>query len=48
MRVLFINPTHKEMLPCPYFLDGSCKFSEEQCHFSHGELVPFGSLKEFK
>ncbi|XP_014206891.1 zinc finger CCCH-type with G patch domain-containing protein [Copidosoma floridanum] len=48
IRVFFINPTHKEMLPCPYFLDGSCKFSEDQCHFSHGELVPFTSIQEYK
>ncbi|XP_014223164.1 zinc finger CCCH-type with G patch domain-containing protein [Trichogramma pretiosum] len=48
VRILFINPTHKEMLPCPYFLDGSCKFSEEQCHFSHGELISFAKLEEYK
>jgi hypothetical protein len=36
------------MLPCPYFLDGSCKFSEEQCHFSHGALVPFTTIQEYK
>ncbi|OXU26919.1 hypothetical protein TSAR_000362 [Trichomalopsis sarcophagae] len=48
VRVLYINPTHKEMLPCPYFLEGSCKFSEEQCHFSHGAVVPFTSIQEYK
>ncbi|KMQ88384.1 zinc finger ccch-type with g patch domain-containing [Lasius niger] len=48
VRVFFLNPTHKEMIPCPYFLDGSCKFSDENCHYSHGEIVPFSSLKEYK
>ncbi|XP_058802705.1 zinc finger CCCH-type with G patch domain-containing protein [Phymastichus coffea] len=48
VRVLFIHPTHKEMLPCPYFLNGSCKFSEEQCHFSHGELIPFSRIMDYR
>ncbi|XP_020287630.1 zinc finger CCCH-type with G patch domain-containing protein [Pseudomyrmex gracilis] len=48
VRVFFLNPTHKEMIPCPYFLDGSCKFSDKNCHYSHGEIVPFSSLKEYK
>ncbi|XP_051167034.1 zinc finger CCCH-type with G patch domain-containing protein [Leptopilina boulardi] len=48
VRVVFMNPTHKEMLPCPYFLEGDCKFSEEQCHFSHGEIVPLSSLQEYR
>ncbi|XP_043275966.1 zinc finger CCCH-type with G patch domain-containing protein [Venturia canescens] len=48
VRVLFVNPTHKEMLPCPYFLDGACKFSDEQCHYSHGEVVPLSNLQEYK
>lgn len=49
VRVLFLNPTHKEMLPCPYYFDleRDCNFSEEQCHFSHGELVPFSSLEDY-
>ncbi|KAK2584135.1 hypothetical protein KPH14_006569 [Odynerus spinipes] len=48
VRVLFINPTHKEMLPCPYYLNGNCKFSDDQCHFSHGEVVPLSNLQEYK
>lgn len=48
VRVLFINPTHKGMLPCPYFLDGNCKFSDDQCHFSHGEVVSLSNLQEYK
>lgn len=45
---MYTNPTHQEMLPCPYFLDGSCKFSEEKCRFSHGEPVQLSSLQEYK
>lgn len=47
VRVMFTNPTHKEMLPCPYFLDGECRFSDDQCHYSHGEIVPLSSLQEY-
>ncbi|KYM98891.1 Zinc finger CCCH-type with G patch domain-containing protein [Cyphomyrmex costatus] len=48
VRVFFLNPTHKEMIPCPYFLNGSCKFSDENCHYCHGKIVPFSSLQEYK
>ncbi|KAK7869320.1 hypothetical protein R5R35_012883 [Gryllus longicercus] len=48
VRVMFINPTHREMLPCPYFLDGECRFSDEKCHYSHGELVCLSALKEYR
>ncbi|XP_053987563.1 zinc finger CCCH-type with G patch domain-containing protein-like [Hylaeus volcanicus] len=48
VRVFFLNPTHKEMLPCPYYLDGKCKFSDEDCRFSHGELVPLSSIQEYR
>lgn len=48
VRIFFTNPTHREMLPCPYFLeDSNCKFSDEKCRFSHGEIVAFSSLKEY-
>ncbi|CAD6997655.1 unnamed protein product [Ceratitis capitata] len=39
LRVLFTNPTHKEMMPCLFYLEGECRFDEKQCHYSHGELV---------
>lgn len=26
-----MNPTHKSMVPCPYFLQSNCRFSEEAC-----------------
>lgn len=48
VRVMFTNPTHQEMLPCSYFLEHSnCKFSEEKCRYSHGEIVSLSSLKEY-
>lgn len=47
VKVFFTNPTHQEMLPCPYFLDMDCKFSDEKCKFSHGETVSFSSLQEY-
>ncbi|KDR13643.1 zinc finger CCCH-type with G patch domain-containing protein [Zootermopsis nevadensis] len=48
VRVMFTNPTQQDMLPCPYFLEGDCRFSDQQCRFSHGELVDLSSLKEYK
>ncbi|GLV44188.1 uncharacterized protein CBL_12516 [Carabus blaptoides fortunei] len=48
VKVMYTNPTHQEMLPCPYFLEGSCKFSDEKCRFSHGESVQLSNLQEFK
>ncbi|XP_071450225.1 zinc finger CCCH-type with G patch domain-containing protein [Hetaerina americana] len=48
VRVIFVNPTHQEMLPCPYFLEGNCKFSDSKCRYSHGEVVQLSSLREFK
>ncbi|XP_057665537.1 zinc finger CCCH-type with G patch domain-containing protein [Diorhabda carinulata] len=47
VRVLFTNPTHQEMLPCPFYYTSECKFSEEQCRFSHGEVVPYSSLQDY-
>ena len=46
--MLFCNPTHMSMVPCPYFLDDKCKFSSEQCKYSHGHLVAVSDLEEFK
>ncbi|XP_055910969.1 zinc finger CCCH-type with G patch domain-containing protein [Eupeodes corollae] len=48
VRVLFTNPTHKEMIPCSYYLEGECRFESDKCHFSHGECVEFAELKEYK
>lgn len=48
VRVMFTNPTHVDMKPCPYFLEGECRFTKEKCRFSHGQVVPLVSLKEYK
>merc|ERR1719461_2048045 len=34
-------------MPCPFFLDGRCKFTDEKCKYSHGKLVPFNDLKDY-
>ncbi|KAK5650106.1 hypothetical protein RI129_001135 [Pyrocoelia pectoralis] len=47
VKIMFINPTHQEMLPCPYLMEGDCKFDDEQCKYSHGEIVLFSTLKEY-
>ncbi|XP_054273041.1 zinc finger CCCH-type with G patch domain-containing protein isoform X2 [Macrosteles quadrilineatus] len=48
VRVLFVNPTEKQMCPCPFYLEGKCKFSDEKCNYSHGEIVPFSDIREYK
>ncbi|KAF2904803.1 hypothetical protein ILUMI_01368 [Ignelater luminosus] len=47
VKVMFINPTHEEMLPCPYLMDTDCKFTDDKCKYSHGEIVLFSSLQEY-
>ncbi|KAM7351127.1 zinc finger CCCH-type with G patch domain-containing protein [Cochliomyia hominivorax] len=47
LRVLFTNPTHREMLPCNYYFEGNCRFDDANCHFSHGESIPAGELREY-
>ncbi|ALC39129.1 CG4709 [Drosophila busckii] len=47
LRVLYTNPTHREMLPCSYYLDGECRFDETRCRFSHGALVPGAAIREY-
>ncbi|XP_026484757.2 zinc finger CCCH-type with G patch domain-containing protein isoform X1 [Vanessa tameamea] len=46
VKVLFTHPTHAEMLPCPFYLNGDCKFSDDQCRYSHGAVVKLSDLKE--
>lgn len=31
VKILFTNPTHREMLPCAYYLDGECRFNADKC-----------------
>ncbi|XP_064649399.1 zinc finger CCCH-type with G patch domain-containing protein-like [Lineus longissimus] len=47
VRVVFCNPTHRSMLPCPYFLDGNCKFPQEECRYSHGHVVSVSDIQTF-
>ncbi|XP_014093643.2 zinc finger CCCH-type with G patch domain-containing protein isoform X2 [Bactrocera oleae] len=47
LRVLFTNPTHREMLPCSFYLEGDCRFDDAQCHYSHGELIDAENLGEY-
>lgn len=35
------------MLPCPYYYESDCKFTEDKCRFSHGEIVTYSSLQEY-
>ncbi|CAG5135884.1 unnamed protein product, partial [Candidula unifasciata] len=48
VRVVFINPTHPSMIPCKYFLDGNCRFSDEECRRSHSHPVLVSELKAFE
>jgi hypothetical protein len=48
VRVLFLQPTHRSMVPCDFFLDGKCRFDAKQCHFSHGEVYPLSKLKQYQ
>ena len=36
------------MKPCPFFLEGKCRFDEHSCKFSHGHVVPFSELRPFQ
>lgn len=29
--VLFTNPIHRNMIPCPFYLDGNCRFELNKC-----------------
>lgn len=31
IKVLFTNPMHQNMIPCPFYLNGECKFDTEKC-----------------
>ena len=37
VRVVFSHPTSTGMVPCPFYLDGKCRFSDGDCKFSHGK-----------
>ncbi|XP_077409596.1 zinc finger CCCH-type with G patch domain-containing protein [Vanacampus margaritifer] len=46
VRVLYIYPTQKSMKPCPFYLEDKCRF-EDNCRFSHGEVVYVSELRDF-
>jgi hypothetical protein len=48
VRVLYLNPVQTDMIPCSYFLENTCKFSQEKCRHSHGHLVDFNDLRDYK
>lgn len=48
MRVLFTQPLYSAMKPCSFFLEANCKFSEQECKFSHGHVVPLSRLRPFQ
>lgn len=45
VRLLFTQPLYPAMRPCPFFLQATCKFSEEECKFSHGHTAPLSTLQ---
>lgn len=48
VQILFCNPTHISMVPCQYFLEGKCRFSQDECRYSHGYVVNVEDLREYK
>lgn len=48
VKTVFMHPTTKKMQPCPYFLEGNCKYSDEKCHYSHGHIVRLDEVQDFK
>lgn len=47
VRVIFSNPVEVGMVSCPFFIDGRCKFQENKCRYSHGEIVKIADLREY-
>ena len=47
VRILFTHPLYDAMKPCEYFLEGSCKFLDMECNFSHGHVVPLSRLHAY-
>ncbi|XP_004430240.1 PREDICTED: zinc finger CCCH-type with G patch domain-containing protein [Ceratotherium simum simum] len=47
VRVLYLYPTHRALKPCPFFLEGKCRF-QESCRFSHGQVVSVDELRPFQ
>lgn len=47
VSVMFCNPICNAMKPCSFYLEGKCKFSDENCRFSHGEYINLPQVQEF-
>ncbi|CAG0883198.1 unnamed protein product [Darwinula stevensoni] len=47
VKVLFLQPTELKMLPCPYYMDGNCRFEDAKCKFSHGHIVKLHDLMDY-
>ncbi|GFO15781.1 Zinc finger ccch-type with g patch domain-containing protein [Plakobranchus ocellatus] len=45
--VVFLNPTQPSMIPCSYFMDGKCRFSDDTCRRSHGQVVLVSDLRPY-
>lgn len=48
VRVIFLNPTQPSMVPCSYYMNGSCRFSDESCRRSHGQAVLVSELRPYQ
>ena len=48
VSAVFMHPTTKKMQPCPYYLEGTCKYSDEKCHYSHGYNVRLDEVQDLK
>ncbi|XP_050438487.1 zinc finger CCCH-type with G patch domain-containing protein-like isoform X2 [Adelges cooleyi] len=47
VTVLYLNPTSNPMVPCKYWVDGECMYSDQDCKFSHGTQVPLTSITNY-
>lgn len=36
------------MKPCPFFLEGKCRFEADDCSYSHGHLVAQGDILPYR
>lgn len=48
IRVIFIQPVVTSQLLCPFYKEDRCRFSDEDCKYSHGEVVPLARLREYR
>ncbi|XP_059177745.1 zinc finger CCCH-type with G patch domain-containing protein-like [Physella acuta] len=47
VRVIFLNPVHPSLIPCKFYMDGDCRFSDDDCRRSHGHPVAVSELKPY-